>query len=158
MNGYAIRKARMSDIKGMHRLLMTCAQKSQLLPRSLNSLYSHVRDFYVAEEIATGRPVGCCALSICWEDLAEVRSLALEEAHMGKGVGRAMVQACLDEANELGLARVFALTYVVDFFKRCGFSVVEKDTLPQKVWSDCINCPKFPECDETAMLMTLPPR
>ncbi|WP_027366677.1 N-acetyltransferase [Desulfocurvibacter africanus] len=158
MEAYTIRKASMSDIKVMHRLLMSCAQKSQLLPRSLNSLYGHVRDFYVAEEIATGTPVGCCALTICWEDLAEVRSLALDEAHKGRGVGRAMVQTCLDEASQLGLSRVFALTYVVDFFRRCGFSEVEKDTLPQKVWSDCINCPKFPECDETAMLITLPSR
>jgi amino-acid N-acetyltransferase len=118
MEAYTIRKARMSDIKGMHRLLMSCAQKSQLLPRSLNSLYGHVRDFYVAEEIATGTPVGCCAMTICWEDLAEVRSLALDEAHMGRGVGRAMVQTCLDEAAKLGLSRVFALTYVVDFFRK----------------------------------------
>jgi len=155
MEAYTIRKARMADIKAMHRLLMACAQKSLLLPRSLSSLYGHVRDFYVAEEKATGQTVGCCALSICWEDLAEVRSLALDEPHMRKGMGMALVETCLNEARELGLTRVFALTYAVDFFHKCGFSVVEKDTLPQKVWSDCINCPKFPECDETAMLITL---
>lgn len=158
MEAYTIRKARMSDVKGMHRLLMSCAQRSQLLPRSLNSLYGHVRDFYVVEEKATGKTVGCCALTICWEDLAEIRSLALDDAHKGRGLGKAMVDTCLDEARELGLTRVFALTYVVDFFKRCGFSEVEKDTLPQKVWTDCLNCPKFPECDETAMLVTLKPR
>lgn len=151
----------MSDVKPIHRLLMDCAKQSLLLPRSLNQIYSHIRDFYVvAQALPEGgdRMLGCCALSICWEDLAEIRSLAVEESFHGQGLGRRLVQACLDEAADLGLTRVFSLTYVAGFFGKFGFNVVTKDLLPQKVWSDCINCPKFPECDETAVLLTLPKR
>lgn len=157
---YTLRKACMGDVRTIHRLLMDCAKQSLLLPRSLNQLYGHIRDFYVVtdDREGPGGPVaGCCALSICWEDLAEIRSLVVDPAHMKRGLGRRLVGACLDEAAFLGLSRVFALTYVVDFFGHMGFSVVTKDSLPQKVWSDCINCPRFPECDETAMLIQLPP-
>lgn len=147
-----IRKARMGDVKYIHKLLFDCAQRGQLLARSLSRIYGSIRDFYVVEDEAGGL-MGCCALSICWEDLAEIRSLAVAEDRRGQGLGRTLVTACLDEARELGLSRVFALTYEVGFFGHMGFAQVEKNDLPQKVWTDCLNCPKFPECDETAMLI-----
>lgn len=149
-----IRKARMADMKHVHKLLMACAQKGQLLARPLSGLFANLRDFVVAEA-GDGAVVGCGALSICWDDLAEVRSLAVDESMRGKGLGRALVESCLSEARELGLRRVFALTYEVGFFAHMGFHQVEKNDLPQKVWSDCINCPKFPDCDETAMVIDL---
>lgn len=152
MDDLILRKARMADVKTIHKLLLDCSQQSLLLPRSLSQLYSHLRDFYVVSKGEDGPVMGCCALSLCWDDLGEIRSLAIEKECMGAGLGSKLVQACLQDAADLGLKRVFTLTYVVDFFAKLGFEKVEKDTLPQKVWSDCVNCPKFPECDETAML------
>ncbi len=151
-----IRKARMADMKQAHKLLMACAQKGQLLARPLSGLFANLRDFVVAEA-EDGVVVGCSALSICWDDLAEVRSLAVDESMRGKGLGRSLVEHCLAEAKDLGIRRVFALTYEVGFFTHMGFRQVEKNDLPQKVWSDCINCPKFPDCDETAMVIDIGP-
>lgn len=153
---YAVRKARISDVRIIHGLLFGSAQKGLLLARSFNQLYGALRDFYVAET-PSGEVVGCCALSICWEDLGEIRSLVVDEDHRRMGIGAALARACLDEARKLGLKRVFALTYEADFFAALGFALVEKDVLPQKVWTDCINCPKFPDCDEIAMLLPIEP-
>lgn len=148
-----IRKARMTDIKAIHNLLMTCAADGLLLPRPLVQLYGHLRDFYVVE--AEGKLLGCSALSITWDSLAEIRSLAVDYNGRRKGCGRLLVEHCLAEARELAIGRVFALTYQEPFFAAMGFKEVEKDVLPQKVWLDCINCPKFPDCDEIAMLINL---
>ena len=150
----AVRKARMEDVKEIHALLLSASREGVLLPRSLAQLYSHSRDFFVMRD-ADNALVGCGALAIIWEDLAEIRSLLVAPACRGSGGGGQLVRACLDEARELGLKRVFALTYQMAFFERQGFSVVSKDVLPHKVWTDCINCPKFPDCDETAMLLDL---
>lgn len=150
-----IRKARMQDVKTIHRLLMDCASDGLLLPRPLNQLYSHLREFYVIDP-DDGSPItGCCSLAIIWEDLTEVRSLAVAESARKSGFGSKLVEACLSESVTLGIYKVFTLTYQVNFFRKLGFEVVTKDTLPQKVWADCINCPKFPECDETAMQIVL---
>ncbi len=150
-----IRKARMQDVKQIHRLLMDCAENGLLLPRPLNQLYGHLREFFVVDP-DDGSPVtGCCALSIVWDGLAEVRSLAVESATRGGGFGRKLVDACLSESVTLGIYTVFTLTYQDNFFQKMGFEVVSKDVLPQKVWADCINCPKFPECDEIAMQIKL---
>lgn len=145
----------MQDVKDIHALLMNCAGQGQLLPRSLSSLYSHLRDFYVLADRDDDSVHGCCALTIFWADHAEIRSLALDESLKGGGYGRRLVESCLSEAVTLGVYKVFTLTYVSGFFARLGFEEVEKDTLPQKVWTDCLNCPKFPDCDETAMLITM---
>lgn len=150
----AIRKARMEDVKEIHALLLSTSNEGVLLPRSLTQIYSHLRDFFVLRDDA-GTLVGCGALSIIWDNLAEVRSLLVMPSARGHGGGHLLVNACLDEARELGLKKVFALTYRVDFFERQGFTVVSKDVLPQKVWMDCIHCPKFPDCDETAVLLEL---
>lgn len=150
----AVRKARMTDIRHIHNLVLTCSADGLLLPRSLSQLYGHLRDFYVVED-ESGELVGCGALSIVWENMAEVRSLAVEHKVRRQGCGRLLVNACIEEAKALAIHKLFALTYQLPFFQALGFSVVEKDVLPQKVWMDCIHCPKFPDCDETAVLMNL---
>jgi amino-acid N-acetyltransferase len=153
MTDLFIRKARIQDVKQIHGLLM--AQQEFLLPRSFNQLYSHLRDFFVLAERDGTVVHGCCALSICWEDIAEIRSLAVDGLVQKQGWGGKLVEACLSDAVTLGIFRVFTLTYRGHFFERLGFVPVEKEKLPQKVWADCINCPKFPECDEVALIMEM---
>jgi amino-acid N-acetyltransferase len=126
------------------------ASRGELLHRTLNEVYQHLRDFVVCE--AAGRIVGVCALWLYWEDLAEVRSLAVEESHAGRGLGTALVRACLEEAAQLGIRRVFALTYRPAFFERLGFQTLDKRELPQKIWKDCLRCSKFTCCDEVALI------
>ncbi|GFM34146.1 N-acetyltransferase [Desulfovibrio subterraneus] len=155
MAGPYIRKARMQDVKAIHKLLMECSGQGLLLPRPLNQLYGHLREFFVVDPDDGSPIVGCCGLAIAWDNLAEVRSLAVDERMRGAGFGRKLVDACLSEAVTLGIYKVFTLTYQDNFFRKMGFVEVTKDTLPQKVWADCINCPKFPECDEIAMQIEL---
>lgn len=150
---YYIRKARIGDVKAIHGMLMDCSRDGLLLPRSFNELYSHLRDFFVLAPKGPGPIKACCALTITWDDLAELRSLVVSKDMQGHGWGRKLVEACLSEAVTLGLYRIFTLTYQQVFFEKLGFTEVGKDALPQKVWSDCLRCPKFPECDEIAMLM-----
>lgn len=156
LNSVMIRKAVISDVKPIHKLLGHYGDKGLLLARPLSELYDHLRDFFVMENSQTdGSLLGVCALGIYWEDLAEVRSLAVDEAYQGKGYGAQLVGKCLEEAKTFGLQRVFALTYVPDFFSKLGFRVVEKSLLPQKVWADCLKCAKFPDCDEIAMIIDI---
>ncbi len=149
-----IRNAQMRDVKAMYELLDHFADKGLLLGRSLSSLYDQLRDFqvFVEEGDAGEEIVGVCALHICWENLAEIRSLAVKESAQGKGVGRQLVESCLLEVESLGIKQVFTLTYQPDFFRHRGFDPIDKKELPHKVWSDCINCPKFPDCNEEAMI------
>jgi amino-acid N-acetyltransferase len=148
-----IRKAVIKDVKEIQKLLTHFANRGEMLSRSLSELYESTRDFYVFEE--GGKLMGACALHIMWEDLAELRSVAVMEEVGRQGVGTRLVNACLDEARTLGMKRVFCLTYKPDFFSRFGFRVVDKAELPHKVWRDCMNCVKFPDCDEIAMLVEL---
>ena len=148
-----IRHARIPDVKAIHKLLLGYANEGQLLGRSLADIYDALRDFYVYEE--NGEILGVCALAICWEDLAEVRSLAVMAGQSGRGIGRELVETCLKEARELGLKRVFALTYQPEFFGKLGFSDIEKSELPHKIWTACLNCVKFPDCDELAFAIEL---
>ena len=155
-----IRDARMEDVKAMYGLLQHFANKGLLLGRSLSSLYDQLRDFVVYEDTSGGEPgevVGVCSLHVCWEDLAEIRSLAIAESHHHRGIGRQLVQACISEADGLGIHRVFTLTYQPGFFRKLGFRSIDKNELPHKVWSDCIQCPKFPDCNEEAMLLEKEP-
>lgn len=150
-----IRDARMEDVKVMYALLQHFANKGLLLGRSLSSLYDQLRDFkvFVGEgNKAAGQVLGLCALHVCWENLAEIRSLAVLEEAQGQGIGRRLVEACLFEADHFGIGRVFTLTYQPEFFKKLGFRHIDKNELPHKVWSDCINCPKFPDCNEEALI------
>jgi len=149
-----LRKARVQDVALIHKLILDCSGSGGLvLPRSLNELYGRVRDFFVMAPKEGGGVLGCCALSITWEDIAEVRSLVIAPEARGLGFGTRLVEACLSEAVTLGLYRVFTLTYSTELFRRLGFAEVDKNVLPQKVWADCLNCPKFPACDEIAMLL-----
>jgi amino-acid N-acetyltransferase len=148
-----LRKARISDVRDIQTLVNHYAQQGEMLPRSLNELYESIRDFYVYED--NDEIIGVCALHINWEDLAEIRSLAVREEKGNKGVGSKLAQACLEEARQLSIPRVFALTYRPEFFRKLGFKGVDKALLPQKVWQDCLKCVKFPECDEEAVILEL---
>jgi len=148
-----IRKAKISDLKQAQKLVNDYAKREQMIPRSLNELYETVRDFIVCE--FNGNVCGVCALHIMWEDLAEIRSLAVENKHQKKGIGRNLVKQCLKEAKALGIKKVFALTYQPEFFKKLGFADIDKASLPQKIWGDCVRCPRFPECDEHAVIIHL---
>ncbi len=150
-----IRKATIRDVKAIHRLLKKHADSGELLPRALSDLYDCLRDFSVFEEKSGGPIIGVCALHVCWEDLAEIRSLAVGEQYQGAGIGSVLVTATMAEAQDLGIRRVFTLTYRPDFFKKHGFKIVDKATLPQKIWAECVKCVKFPDCDEIAMLKRL---
>ena len=146
-----IRKARMADVKGIHGLIAEYAKKGDMLPRSLADIYENLRDYFVFLG-NDGELVGSAAIHIMWEDLAEVRSLAVREGKMRRGVGTQLVESCISEAIMLGIARVFALTYKPEFFEKLGFHVVDKAELPQKIWADCLKCSKFPDCDEVALV------
>lgn len=148
-----IRKAHIADARTIHQLLLKYAADGLMLARSLPDIYESIRDIYIFE--SAGQVVGTAWLHICWEDLAEVRSLAVAEEAGGKGAGRKLVEACLEEARKIGMKNVFCLTYQPDFFGKLGFSEIEKSELPHKIWGDCIKCAKFPECDEIAMQILL---
>ena len=152
---FYLRKATVRDVKPIHAMLLQTAAEGLLLPRALNQLYNHLRDFHVLDACDGSGLAGCCALSVTWEDLAEIRSLVVNVSLRGQGYGRMLARVCMDEGAALGIGRVFTLTYQVEFFGTLGFGEVSKDQLPQKVWADCIHCPKFPECDEHAMLLEL---
>ena len=152
-----IRNARMGDIKKIYDLLQYFADKDLLLGRSLSSLYDQLRDFSVYVEKVEDDPdqeklVGVCAMHICWDNLAEIRSLAVIEEYQGKGVGRQLVDKALSEADSYGITKVFTLTYQPEFFRKFGFQDIDKSELPHKVWSDCIQCSKFPDCNEEALV------
>jgi amino-acid N-acetyltransferase len=150
-----ITKAVAADIESVHKILNFFAQRGLLLPRSLSELYERLRQYFVLKEGPNGPVQGVCGLGICWKDLAEIQSLAIMEPVQGKGWGRKLVMACLEEASLLELNRVFTLTYVPHFFVRMGFKEIDKSELPHKIWADCLKCPKFPDCDETALMIDL---
>ncbi len=149
----AIRKARIPDVKAVQQLINNYAKEHKMIPRSLNDMFENLRDFFVSEE--DGLINGACALHIMWEDLAEIRSLAVREDAKGRGIGRSLVNRAVEEAGELGIEKVFSLTYYPDFFMKFGFRQVDKAELPHKIWGDCIKCHKFPECDEEAVILEI---
>ncbi len=148
-----IRRAKLSDVEDMMSLINGFAEQGLMLPRSRNTLYEHLREFLIIEGdkkiIATG------ALHIIWDDLAEIRALAVDQENQGQGLGKLLVQALLQEAREIECPKVFTLTYQPDFFARCGFTLIDKEDMPHKVWKECIHCVKFPNCDENAMILNL---
>jgi amino-acid N-acetyltransferase len=148
-----IRKAKISNVRQIQKLIELSAKKGEMLSRSLSELYDNLRDYYIYQEEGQGQILGTCAMHICWEDLAEIRSLVVREEYNRRGIGTKLIEACLSEAISLGLYRIFALTYKPDFFRKFGFKVVDKSALPHKIWADCIKCVKFPECDEMAVLL-----
>jgi len=148
---YSIRKARIEDVPTIAALVKVFADQNLLLPRSEASLYPCVRDFFVGVDDA-GQVVACGALAIISDGLAEVRTLAVSHDRQGTGLGRRLVEAALEEARDLRMAKVFALTRAPEFFERLGFVRTDMQSLPQKVWKDCIHCPLFPDCDEIALI------
>lgn len=151
-----LRKARIGDVKIIHRMINISSGKGEMLPRSLMDIYGNLRDFFVYIDEETDAIIGICAMSIIWENLAEIRSLFVEESRRKEGIGRRLVEACVSEAITLNLYRIFTLTYQVDFFAGMGFKKVDRSILSEKVWSDCFRCPKYPEyCDEVAMILEL---
>jgi len=164
-----VRRATLADVEGMHALINHFAAEGLMLPKARSALYQNIRDFYVAEADAApmsasaatgdgGRGVlaGCGALHVLWVDLGEIRSLAVAERYQKDGVGRRLAEALLRDAESLRLPRVFALTYQKSFFERLGFVEVGKTDMPQKTWGECMDCPKFPNCDEMAMVKDAP--
>jgi len=145
-----VEKAGISDAVQMQKLINHFARKDEMLARPLSEIYENIRDYYVVRK--GKRLIACAALHITWSDLAEVKSLAVAEDSQGQGVGAQLVESCLKEAKELGIATIFCLTYKPGFFEKLGFSQVEKRELPQKIWAECLRCPKFPNCDEIALI------
>jgi amino-acid N-acetyltransferase len=147
-----LRKAGIRDASAIHKLVNAFAARDLMMPRALNEIFENIRDFWVATD-RQGRLVGCVALHIVgWDNLAEIKSLAVEKKRQGRGVGRLLIEACLTEAVSLQVGAIFALSYVPKFFKKFGFRVVAKSRLPHKIWAECCHCPKFPDCGEIALL------
>jgi amino-acid N-acetyltransferase len=153
---YKAEKACIGDVPQMQELVNSFAGKGQMLPRALSEMYENLRDYFV---IRDGKKViACAALHINWSDLAEIRSVAVSEEKQRHGVGALLMEACLEEARGLGIAKLFCLTYKPDFFQNLGFRLVDKMELPRKVWSECYQCPHFPDCDEVALVLDLKPK
>ena len=151
-----LRKARIDDVKTIHRMINTSSGKGEMLPRSLMDIYNSLRDFFVYYDEGELQITGVCAMNIIWENLAEIRSLYVDENHRQKGIGRKLVEACISEAITLGLFKIFTLTYKKEFFAQLGFQETDKNSLPEKIWSDCFRCSKYPDyCVEVAMIVEL---
>lgn len=149
----AIRKTNILDAKAIQSLINESAKAQEVLPRSINDIYENIRDFFVFTK--DDKVSGCCALHIAWEDLAEIRSLVVKADNRGESRGRELVEACLKEASDLKIKKLFLLTRKPDFFKKFGFSEIEKSLLPHKIWNDCTCCVMFPDCNEIAMMREL---
>ena len=149
-----VRKAKIRDVPTIRTLISTYSEQGEMLPKALMEIYEELRDFFVCTD-DNDEAIGCCALHLFWEDLAEVRSLAVKESDMGQGLGAALVEACINEAEELGIGRVFTLSGKPAFFEKQGFEQVDRSELPHKIWAACVKCVKFPDCDETALVLTL---
>ena len=148
-----VEKARISDATQMHKLINYFADRGEMLARSLSEIYENIRDYFVVRQ--GERVIACVALHVSWSDLAEVKSVAVTEDSQRQGIGDQLVEACLREAKELGIPTVFCLTYKPAFFEKVGFSLIDKAELPHKVWGECYRCPKFPDCDEVALIYHL---
>ena len=147
---YKVEKARIPDVPQIHKLINGFADRGQMLARPLSEIYESIRDFFVIRE--GEQIIACAALHVAWSDMAEIRSVAVAEESQRKGVGARLVAACLKEAEGLGIKTVFCFTYRPEFFKEQKFVDIDKMELPRKVWTDCFRCPKFPNCDEIALI------
>ena len=148
-----VEKARVSDANSMHRMISYFADKGEMLPRALSDIYEGIRDYFVVRK--GNQVIACAALHVNWGDLAEIRSLAVAEQEQNQKIGSLLIQACFNEAKELGIPKVFCLVRKPGFFERQGFQLIDKTDLPQKVWAECYRCPKFPNCDEVALIRCL---
>ena len=148
-----VEKAKISDAAQMHKLINYFADKGEMLARPLSEIYESIRDYFVVRR--GGQVIACAALHVMWSDMAEIKSVAVAEVNQRKGTGNDLIEACLGEAKELGIATVFCLTYKPVFFEKFGFSQIDRMELPRKVWTECYRCSKFPNCDETALIYHL---
>ena len=148
-----LRGAHINDVEQMNKLVNHFAQRDLMLARPLGELYENIRDYYVYVE--NGSIVGCAALHVFWKDLAEIKSIAVEEGHQNKGIGKQLIQKCLEEGKALGISRLFVLTYIPEFFERMGFKLIDKDLLPHKIWTECVKCYKFPDCGEVSVVIEI---
>jgi amino-acid N-acetyltransferase len=144
-----VMKASVGDVEQIRALIDIYSKQGKMLSRSLSYLYDNIRDYFVVKE--AGKVVGCVGLHITWSDLAEIKILAVSPAEQHKGVGKALLEATFAEAKSFGIQRVFTLTLEPEFFTRHGFKVIPRESLPMKIWGECIQCPKYPECDEVAL-------
>jgi amino-acid N-acetyltransferase len=149
-----IRSARVGDVPGIYEQIRVFADRKLMIRRSMAELYESIREFLVAVD-TENRVVGCVALHVFWENLAEVRCMAVAEELQGLGVGRRLMEACWESARELEVTSVFALTNAVGFFERCGYHQIDKSELPQRIWNECVRCPAFPICTETALIRSI---
>lgn len=145
-----VEKAKISDVTQMHELINHFADRGEMLARALSEIYENIRDYFVVRQ--GERVVACAALHVSWSDMAEIKSLAVSEDNQRQGIGDRLVGACLKEAGEIGISTIFCLTYKPAFFEKLGFSQIDKLELPHKVWAECYRCPKFPNCDEVALI------
>jgi amino-acid N-acetyltransferase len=152
---FPVQKAKLADVPQVHKLINYFADRGEMLARPLSEIYENLRGFFVIKN--GDEVVGCVALGIMWRDLAEVKSLAVLETRQRQGMGEALVKACLIEARALDIDTVFCLTYKPGFFEKQGFTLIEKEELPRKVWGECYRCSKYPDCDEIAMIYHLKP-
>ena len=146
-----VRKAKMKDVAVIRKLINHYSQKGDMLPKALMEIYEGLRDFFVYVD-NDDKTLGCCALRLYWDDLAEIQSLAVLETNEGRGIGMTLVEACLEEACQLGITKVFTLTSKPGFFEKIGFERIDRSQLPHKIWAACVKCVKFPDCDEVALL------
>lgn len=155
---YKIQKAKVEDVPQIYKLVNKFAKKNLMLPRVLNEIYEKILEFFIIKQ--NKKVIGCAAIHITWtgkdqDVLAEIRSLAIEENYQKKGLGTALVNKIEEEAKKLGVKQIFALTFVPEFFKKLGYKVIPRETLPHKVWTECINCPFFIECKEVPVIKKL---
>ncbi|MCA6079681.1 MAG: N-acetyltransferase [Endomicrobium sp.] len=148
-----IRPARVMDVKEIHKIVEYHANNREMLHRSLSAIYENIQEFVVLED--EGKVVACGALHVSWENLAEVKALAVLDKYKGRGFGRKIVEKLQENAKNLGVSRVFALSFKPKFFMKMGYEIIPKETLPHKIWSECINCHLFSECGEIPLLIAL---
>jgi amino-acid N-acetyltransferase len=149
-----ISKARLENAKWIQKLVAFYAEKDFMLPRSLNEIYENIRDYWIWQE--NDKIVGCAAMHVVgWNDLGEIKSLAVDAEYRKKGIGKKLIASCLEEAKNLGIKKVFVLTFIPDFFKKLEFVEIDKKEFPHKIWAECCNCPKFPDCKEVALVKTI---
>ncbi|MDD5347497.1 MAG: N-acetyltransferase [Candidatus Omnitrophica bacterium] len=153
MANFKLRKAAIGDIRQIQTLINVYAKQGLMIARSLNELYENIRDFWVC--VSGARVIGCAAVHVSWEDLVEIKSVAVDKAFHRHKIGTGLIRACLREARQLGARKVFVLTYIPEFFRTFGFRKIAHAALPHKIWAECINCPKFPDCQETALIKTI---
>lgn len=148
-------KPKLKDAQGIKSLLDYYSRQQIVLPRSIVDICEKIRIFWIAVDTDTNEIIGCAGIQFYWDNLAEIKSLAVKKEYWGKGIGNMLVQKCIEEARSFGVKKIFALTYIAEFFKKLGFQIISKNSLPQKIWTECINCQHFPNCNEDAVELVL---